>query len=280
MAAIVSGTVPRLKAPPGACDTHMHFYDPRYPLAPTALGPPPPGEVEAYRAVQRRLGLARTVVVQPTAYGLDNRCTLAGIAALGLDRARGIAVVDDAASDEHLAALTKGGIRGARFQMLPGGAIPWEMLDRIAAKVQEHGWHVQLQTDGRVFPERAAQIMAWPGRVVIDHVGKFLEPVTPGHEAFRALMRFVETGRVWVKLSAPYEVSKAGPPLYGDVGRLAKALVEAAPQRMLWASNWPHPSVKEGPDDAALLDLLLDWAPHEATRRLILSDNPAELYGF
>ena len=178
--------------------------------------------------MQERLGLARTVVVQPTAYGLDNACTLEGIAALGLDRARGIAVVDDQASDAHLEALTRGGIRGARFQMLPGGAIPWEMLDAIAAKVQDHGWHVQLQTDGRVFPERAAQILAWPGRIVIDHVGKFLEPVAPGDEAFRTLMRFVETGRVWVKLSAPYEVSKSGGPLYEDVGRLARALVKAA----------------------------------------------------
>ena len=273
------GSTPRLVAPPGACDTHMHFYDPKYPLASTALGPPPAGEVETYCALQRRLGLERTVVVQPTAYGTDNRCTLEGMAVLGLARTRGIAVVDDQASDAHLDALTRGGMRGARFQMLPGGAIPWEQLDRIAARVQDFGWHVQLQTDGRNFPDREAQIMSWPGRIVIDHVGKFLEPVTPEHPAFRCLMRFVETGRVWVKLSAPYEVSKASAPLYADVGLLAKALVEAAPERMLWASNWPHPSVRSPPDDAALLDLLLDWAPDEATRQKILVDNPAELYG-
>jgi D-galactarolactone isomerase len=266
--------------PQGACDTHMHLYDPKYPLAPTALGSPPSGEVAAYRALQRRLGSERTVVVQPTAYGTDNRCTLDGIAALGLERTRGIAVVDDEASDADLEALTRGGMRGVRFQMLPGGALPWDRLDRIAERVQDFAWHVQFQTDGRIFPERAAQIMGWPGRIVIDHVGKFLEPVPPEHPAFQSLLRFIDSGRVWVKLSAPYEVSKTGAPLYEDVSRLAKALVKAAPERMLWASNWPHPSVKSPPDDAALLDLLLDWAPDEATRKRILVDNPAEVYGF
>ena len=177
-------------------------------------------------------------------------------------------------------ALTQGGMRGVRFHQLPGGALAWDELDGIAARVQNVGWHVQLQLDGRLLPEREAQIRAWPGRIVIDHVGKFLEPVTPDHPAFRCLLRLVDTGRVWVKLSAPYEVSKTGPPLYDDVGRLAKALARAAPERMVWASNWPHPSVKEKPDDAVLLDLLLDWAPDESTRHKILVDNPAELYGF
>jgi D-galactarolactone isomerase len=118
------------------------------------------------------------------------------------------------------------------------------------------------------------------GRIVIDHVGKFLEPVAPKHPAFRCLLRLVDTGRVWIKLSGAYEVSKRGPPLYKDVGALAEAVAKAAPERMLWATNWPHPSVQEKPDDAALLDILLDWAPDETTRRRILIDNPAELYGF
>jgi D-galactarolactone isomerase len=271
----------RLRAPPGACDTHIHVYDARYPLAPTATGPAPEAGAAGYQAVQQRLGLTRAVIVQPTAYGFDNRCTLEGIAALSLDRTRGVAVVGEAVSDAELRALTEGGIRGVRFQMLPGGAIPsWEPLDRIAARVQEIGWHVQLQLDGRTLPERVAQIRSWPGRLVIDHVGKFLEPVPLDHPGFRCLAELVETGRVWVKLSAPYEVSKRPAPLYEDVGRIARELVRIAPERMLWASNWPHPSVKDKPSDAALLDLLLDWAPDEATRQRILVDNPAELYGF
>ena len=271
---------PRLKAPPGACDTHMHFYDARYPLAPTALSAQPDATPEDYKAVQRRLGLTRTVVVQPSAYGTDNRCTLDGIAALGLDTTRGIAVVDSDVTEAELEHLTAGGIRGARFHTLAGGAIPWDRLDAIAEKVQSVGWHVQLQLDGRDLPDREAQIRRWPGQIVIDHVGKFVEPVAPDHPAFRCLLGLVDTGRVWVKLSAPYEVSRAGPPLYDDVGRLAKALVKAAPERMVWASNWPHPSAKTAVDDAALLDILLDWAPEEAVRRKILVDNPAALYAF
>jgi len=271
---------PKLKAPPGACDTHMHFYDKKYPLAPTAVAAPPEGRVDVYQAVQRRLGLSRTVVVQPSAYGLDNRCTLEGIAALGLERARGIAVVDDKVTQAELERLTRGGIRGARFHMMPGGAIPWGMLDEVAARVEAVSWHVQLQLNGRELPEREAQIARWPVRVVIDHVGRFMGPVPPAHPAFRCLLRLVESGRVWVKLSAPYESSKAAPPAYEDVSPLAKALVKAAPERMLWASNWPHPGQKVPPEEADLLDLLLDWVPAEATRRRVLVDNPAELYGF
>jgi D-galactarolactone isomerase len=272
---------PRLKAPPGACDTHIHFYASKYPLAQNALGPGPDADAAKFRAeIMERLGIERAVIVQPAAYGTDNSATLDGIADLGLQVARGIAVVDDKVTNAELERLTRGGIKGARFQMLPGGAIPWEMLDTIASRVQNFGWHVQLQTDGRVFPDREAQIMSWPGTIVIDHVGKFLEPVPPEHPAFRSLMRMVGSGRVWVKLSAPYEVSKTGSPLYEDVGQLAKALVREAPERMLWASNWPHPSVTAKPDDAILLDLLLEWVAGEKTRNRILTDNPATLYGF
>src|SRR5262249_23909716 len=134
--------------------------------------------------------------------------------------------------------------------------------------------------DGRDLPAREAQIKRWPGRIVIDHVGKFFEPVPPDHPFFRCLLRLVDSGRVWVKLAAPYETSKVGPPFYDDVGVLAKALAKAAPARMLWASNWPHPSVKQRPSDTVLLDMLLDWVPDETTRHRVLVDNPAELYGF
>jgi len=275
----MTGT-PRLKAPKGTCDTHMHFYDSKYPMVPTAVVRPPDASIEMYQEITRKLGIDRTVVVQPSSYGKDNRCTIESIQRLGRDRARGIAVVDTSVTDAELERLTLGGIRGIRFFQLPGGVLPWEMLDELAARVQVVGWHAQLQLDGRLLPEREAQIRGWPGRIVIDHVGKYLEPVPPEHEAFRVLLRLIDTGRVWVKLSAPYETSKMGPPHFDDVGRLAKALVKAAPERMLWASNWPHPSVQQKPDDAVLLDMLLDWVPDEAVRRRVLVDNPAELYGF
>lgn len=271
---------PRLEAPPLACDTHMHIYEKRFPLVPDAV-PPPEAPVAAYRLVQQRLGIARAVVVQPNAYGKDNRCTLEAIAALGLDRARGVAVIDAATADAEIEGLTRAGIRGIRFHLMPKGYLGWDVIETLSARVQGFGWHAQIQLNGREFPDREAVLRRLPGTIVVDHVGRFHAPVPLDHEAFRALQRLVDTGRFWVKLSAPYEsVSRDGPPLWRDVGALAKALIRQAPERMLWASNWPHPGQKSPPDDADLLDLLLDWTPEEATRRGILVDNPAQLYGF
>lgn len=277
---MISTQKPRLKAPPGACDTHMHIYDGRFPLAPTAKIVAADALVPAYLKVRERLGIERTVVVQPSSYGADNRCTLQAMAAMGAS-ARGIAVVDQSVGDAELDRLTRAGIRGIRYFMLPGGALTWDSLEPMAARVAEFGWHVQLQLDGRTLPEREAMLKRLPGTLVVDHVGKFLEPVTTAHPGFRVLAGLVENGRTYVKLSAPYETSKVGPPNYDDVGALAKALVRAAPERMLWATNWPHPTPGVAkPDDAVVLDMLLDWVPDEATRRKVLVDNPARLYGF
>jgi D-galactarolactone isomerase len=256
----------------------MHIYEPRYKARPE-VAKPPIAPLSGYRAVRERLGIARSVVVQPNAYGADNSCTLAAIKALGGD-ARGVAVVNPDVGDAELDRLTRAGIRAIRFMLLPGGPLTWEVFDRLVARVHEFGWHVNLQIDGRTFADREAQLKRVPGDLVIDHVGKFLEPVTTDHPGFRTILRLLENGRSWVKLSAPYEVSKTGAPAYTDVGVLAKALVRAAPDRMLWASNWPHPGAAPPPDDANLLDLLLDWAPDEKTRHRILVDNPARLYGF
>jgi D-galactarolactone isomerase len=276
----VSGRRPRLAAPAGSCDTHIHIYDRAVPNAPG--GPPIPGHfpVAAYRAMQARLGLDRVIVVQPNAYRDDNRVTLDAIAALGAG-AKGVGVVRPGAADAELERLTRGGIVAQRIFQLPNGAVGFAQMDDIIARVHPFGWHANIQLDGRELPQYEAQIGRLPGRFVIDHTGKYLEPVAPDHESFKSLLRLVDTGRCWVKLSAPYETSRDGPPRYGDVARLARALARHAPERMLWASNWPHPSAQPSPpDDADLLDLLLEWAPDDATRRRILVDNPAELYGF
>ena len=276
----MSGGRPRLAAPPGACDTHIHIYDQSVPNAPG--GPPVPGHfpVAAYREMQARLGLGRVIVVQPNAYQDDHRVTLAAIAALGAG-ARGVGVVRPGASDAEIDRLTRGGIVAQRIFQLPNGAVRFAQMDEIIARVHPFGWHANIQLDGRELPQYEAQIRRLPGKFVIDHTGKYLEPVAPDHEAFKTLLRLVDTGRCWVKLSAPYETSKSGAPRYEDVGRLARALARHAPERMLWATNWPHPSAQPSPpDDADLLDLLLEWAPDDAMRRRILVDNPAELYGF
>jgi D-galactarolactone isomerase len=278
---ILTGEPPRLKAPAGTVDTHMHFYDSSYAALPgTPL--PPDGSVDDYRQVMTWLGIERTVVVQPNAYGDDNRLTMDSVAALGTDIARAIVVVKPGISDEQIEALHKGGARGARIMALHGGTVGLDQLDAVAAQIHPFGWHPIVQIDGRNFPDHEAQLLRLPGPFVIDHVGKFLEPVAPDHAAFKSLLRLVDTGRCYVKISAPYETSKTGGPAYEDVGALAKALIRAAPDRMLWASNWPHAqAAKFGyPNDAALLDLLLDWAPDETSIRKMLVDNPTQLYGF
>jgi len=274
-------SIRRLATPPRACDCHMHIFDSRFPLAENARGKERDAPVAEYRKVQERLGLERVIVVQPTAYGKDNRCTLAAIAELGAS-ARGIAVVDNNVSDAELERLTRAGMRGVRFRMLDTPELPWAVLPEMAARLALFGWHVQFQMDGRFFHEREDLLRRLPCTLVIEHIGKFLEPVPLDHPGFRSLLKLVDSGRCWVKLSGAYMISRSGPPLYEDIGVLAKELVKRVPERLVWASNWPHPSSGPhgSPDDAELLDVLLDWTPDADTRNRILADNLAQLYGF
>jgi D-galactarolactone isomerase len=257
----------------------MHFYDGAASARP---GTPNPGNftVPMYRELQQKLGLERVIVVQPNAYGDDNSVTVNSIRELG-SNAKGVAVVKPGVSDQELHRLTKAGICAIRIMTLHGGTLGFDVMDELVARVHPFGWHANIQLDGRELPKYEAQMRRLPGRFVIDHTGKFLEPVATDSAPFRSLLNLVDTGRCWVKLSAPYETSKTGAPKYEDVGGLASALVKRAPERMLWASNWPHPSVRPNvPDDLELLELLLDWAPDAGARTKILVDNPAQLYGF
>ena len=263
----------------GACDTHVHVYDHRYPTSSTTVLRPPDATLTEYAAVQRALGLDRVVLVQPTTYGLDNRLQLHAVGTLGVS-ARAVVVVDDQMSDDELGRLTGAGARGARFHMLPGGAVPWAMMQDVAERIAAHGWHIQLQLDGRELPDRLDDLLKLPTPLVIDHVGRFMPPVTPDHDAFRALLTLVDTGRCWVKLSAPYESTHDGAPDYPSVAELARRLVERAPERMLWATNWPHPGQGHPLDAIQLRSLLVDWLPDPVTRRRVLVDNPTEVYGF
>ena len=276
----MSLTQPRLKAPPGTTDTHMHIYVQGVPQAPGTFLP---GHfpVEDYRGVMKQCGIERVIVVQPNAYADDNRVTLDAIKQIGKN-ARGVAVVKPGVTDAELERLTRGGICALRIMTLHGGTLGFDVMDELMARVHPFGWHANVQLNGRELPDFEAQIKRLPGKFVIDHTGKFIDPVDTGAQPFKALLRLVETGRCWVKLSAPYETSKTGGPKYEDVSKLARALVKHAPERMLWASNWPHSSLRKPkpPDDADMLDLLLDWAGDDGTRNKILADNPAEFYGF
>ena len=270
---------PKLKAPPGACDCHMHIYEKGYAVAPTATFQPPLAPASEYKQIQAALGLERVNVVQPSAYGFDNTCTEKAIAEIGAG-ARGIAIVPPEVSDAELERLNQAGFRGIRYFMLPGGPLKWDSLERTAARIAPLGWHINLQLDGRELPQRIDMLRRLPGNLVIDHNGKFLEPVATSDPAFKLLLGLLDTGRCWVKLAAPYETSKTGAPHYADVGALARAMVKAAPDQCLWASNWPHPNQIPRPSSAAMLDLLLEWADDDATRKKILVDNPAKVYGY
>jgi len=240
---------------------------------------PPDASLVEYRTVQAALGVDRVVFVQPTTYGLDNRCQLEAAAEFG-DAARAVVVVDDTTTENELTRLTSQGGRGARFHMLPGGAVPWEIMHTVAELIAGHGWHIQLQLNGRELAEQLDALLALPVPIVVDHFGRFMPPVEPEDQAFGALLRLVDTGRCWVKLSAPYESTHDGAPGCPAVAALAHRLVKHAPERMLWATNWPHPGRVDPPTATQLADLRVAWLPTDALRRQVLVDNPAEVYGF
>ncbi len=271
----------QLIAPPGACDCHMHVFADRFAAPDDARPRPPQASVAMYREVQAALGLQRVVVVQSNFYGSDNRGMLEALTAYGAE-ARGVVVVTPDVDDAELQRLTDLGVRGVRFHMLPGGTLQWEHLDAVVARVQPFGWHVQVQFNGWELPQHEQQLRRLPLDIVIDHIGKYLEPAPPTVDdpAFASLLRLLDGGRCWVKLSAPYESSRRSAPAYDDVAPLARALVQSHPERCVWASNWPHPGRVPTPSNAVMLDQLLNWADDDATRRRILVDNPASLYGF
>ena len=273
---------PKLATPPQACDCHIHIYDAaRFaPLRPAARMQSQ-ASVADFRPLQRRLGTRRVVVVTPAVYATDNRVTLDAIAQFGAD-ARGVAVIHPDIGDAELKRLADGGVRGIRFtQFDPATAVTsLEMIEPLSRRVDDLGWHVQIHM-------RADQIAAaetlWqrlPSPIVFDHMGRLPQPAGIDHPAFKIIRRLLETGRTWVKLSGAYLDSRAGPPAYADAAAVAQALVAAAPERMVWGSDWPHPTEPDKPDDAGLLDLLPVWAPDAQTRRRILVTNPETLYGF
>lgn len=272
---------PRLKAPRGACDTHMHFYNSAYKPQAKAWLFPPDFLMPAYREVQKRLGLQRAVLVQPVTYGFDNSCILDAVAEIG-DDARAVVTVPISTSDAELDALWKRGARGLRFHQMRGGMMEWRELAIMADRIAGSGWHVQVQLDGLELPQYEKVIAGLRATVVLDHMGRYSQPISPDHEALQSLLRLAAQENVYVKISGAYHISQTGGPDYVDVVPLAVALVRQSATRLLWASDWPHPTHlgEDAPDDADLLDFLLACTETEAERHAILVDNPARLYGF
>jgi predicted TIM-barrel fold metal-dependent hydrolase len=273
-------SAPAHRAPPGATDCHHHVYDGRFPLVPGAQYRPGDATADDYAAFRARIGFARSVVIQPSVYGTDNACTLDAVARLGAGRARAIAVVSGDEDKSDLAALGRGGVVGVRLQAVGPSRGNVARLERLAARVDEMGWHLQLHLDPDLLVDAAPRLQALPVTMVLDHFGRIPHPDGVAHPAFAVAAGLVERGRTWVKLSAGYHFSRSGPPGYADVGALTRAFLRLAPERMLWATDWPHPTEAVKPDISVLLDRFVEWAGDDATARRVLVDNPATLYGF
>jgi D-galactarolactone isomerase len=277
----LAGSAPRLTAPPGTIDCHTHFYLDGF--APQAGGPPiaelaTPAD---YRIVQQRLGLERVIVSQANAYQFDNGATLAALDQFGAEKARAVIVV---APDTPLAALKEldaRGARGARIMDLPGGAVRVADMRPVERLVREVGWSLMVQFNGRDIERYYETLDAIETKYVIDHFGRFMPPVPADDSRVDTILRLIDKGNAWFKIAGAYEISETGGPDFADIAPIAKRVIAHAPERIIWGSNWPHVGVprKRYPDDAAQLDLLLDWAPAD-THRKILVDNPAGLYGF
>jgi len=274
-----SGTAaPKLKLPANASDCHMHIYDGgRFPPSRPGARMQPDASVADYRLLQQRVGTSRTVVVTPAAYVTDNAVTLDAIAQLG-SQARGVAVVHPDVTNAELKRLAAGGVCGIRFTQFDPrtAATTLDMIEPLARRVEPLGWHVQIHLRSDQIVAAADLLQRLPGTVVFDHLGRLAGGVSD--PALTVIRRMLDRGRTWVKLSGAYMFGAA--PAYAEALPIARAFIAAAPERVVWGSDWPHPTEAEKPDDAVLLDLLSEWAPDDATRRRILVDNPAALYGF
>lgn len=278
-----SGTEkPRTAAPPGATDCHFHIYDGRYPAMPGATLLPEDASVEDYHALQRRIGTSRGVVVQPSTYGTDNRLQLASRRALGPDGFRVVAVVPEDVPDAELRRLDALGVRGVRFNLTLPGVLTPASLKPLAPRLAELGWHCQINMNSKQIEDGQDMLAALPGRLVFDHLAQVPQPGGLGSPSYAVVRRLLDRGNTWVKLSGAYITSKDGPPGYADAGAVASAYARAAPERVVWGSDWPHPTKANDrkPDDAVLFDLLADWTGGDAGLTRVLVGNPAELYGF
>jgi predicted TIM-barrel fold metal-dependent hydrolase len=270
---------PKLKAPPNACDCHMHIYDARFPIAPSATLKPPDALPSDYKLLQKRIGTTRNVIVTPSTYGTDNSATLDGMTKLA-PNVRGVAVVDTSVTDAELKRLHGLGMRGTRFNLVQAGATTVEMLEPLSKRVHDLGWHIQINAKPELIVEIEALLLRLPSPLVFDHLAHVPRDVGVEHPAFKTMRKLIDQGRTWVKLSGAYQDTKVGAPTYADATPIAQAYAKAAPERMVWGSDWPHPTEKEKPDDAVLFDLLTQWVPDQATRNRILVQNPEALYGF
>jgi 2-pyrone-4,6-dicarboxylate lactonase len=278
---------PKFEFPPLACDCHAHICGPQrvYKYIPQRIYSPPDALLPEYRRVIDALGCSRAVLVQPSFYGTDNVAMLAAMKAAG-PAFRGVAVIGAEATARELEAMHEAGVRGARLNIVDvregKGELPLERIARLAEQIKPFGWHIEFLMHVDEFPQIDTTFGRLPVDVVFGHLGyvKTEKGVTaPG---FQSLLRLLRGGRAWVKLTGAYRISSHTSP-HADTNAFAHALLDAAPNRIVWGTDWPHVMTKwtiPMPNDGAIANLLLDWIPDAALRRSVLADNPAALYDF
>jgi predicted TIM-barrel fold metal-dependent hydrolase len=278
--------------PHGACDCHVHIFDPvHFPYFSGRLYTPPEASIDDLGSLQSALHLERVVIVTPSVYGIDNSCTMNAVRELGA-RARGVAVIDQSVTAAALDQMAAAGVRGVRLNFETAGesdpAVAKRVLAATAGQLAGRNWHIQINTHLSVISALKSDIMALPLPVIFDHFGGAKAAPGPGQPGFADLLDLVKSGHAYVKISAPYRPSQKTPD-FPDVAPLAQALVAANSDRVVWGSNWPHPGRGPTPaalappypnDDGRVLNLLPTWVGDAAVRKKILVDNPARLYGF
>lgn len=278
MRAAKTNTRPRFAVPPDSCDTHFHVFEPGFAHVPDPLYTFPDGTLEQYLALTRRLGIRRMVLVQPTYYGTDNSLLLHVLRAAGPD-CRAVARVEDDAGAEELDRLHAAGVRAIRLDLFARATWPTADLvtyvRRMAVLARQRGWHLQFYAPGTVVRDLLPFLADLEDRFVIDHMGYMKESDGLTQTDFDRLLRVMDGGRCYIKLSGPYRIAKDKP--LSVMGPIGRALVAARPDRLVWGSDWPH-LPDGGRDTGELLNLLADWAPDEADRRRILVDTPARLF--
>ncbi|MGQ0544120.1 MAG: amidohydrolase family protein [Betaproteobacteria bacterium] len=274
---------PKFVPPPLACDAHCHVFGPatKFPYAPDGPYRPPDSPFEELQKLHKTLGVERAVIVHASCHGADIRVTLDAIARSG-GRYRGTAIIDERCTEKDFARMHEGGIRGVRFNFVKhlGGRPDMAFFQKTVAQVKEMGWHLILHLDAADLVELGEIFPTIPVPVVIDHMGRVRAADGLEQQPFKALLEWTRKENFWVKVCGAERVSSAGPP-FTDAVPFARALIEAAPERVLWGTDWPHPNVgRHMPNDGDLMDLFPLMAPEPEMQKRILVDNPARLYGF
>lgn len=277
---------PRIVLPPLACDTHAHICGPgaRYAYFPARLYTPPDCLLPDFQHMLKTLGVERAVLVQPSIYGTDNSAMLDAMKAAG-PAFRGVAVVADDIAESELKRMHEAGVRGVRVNIVDvkdrqAGTLPLDALKKLALKVKPFGWHMEFLMHVDEFPDLDRMLADFPIDTVYGHLGYMKNDKGIENPGFSALLRLMQSGRAWTKLTGPYRISTQQLP-HADTNAYAHALIKAAPRQVIWGTDWPHVMVKSAmPNDGDLADMLSAWIPDAALRKQVLVDNPARLYGF